>query len=391
MARKKLAVVLGCAIGLAHGAYDADDTLKLNAEVGYGYDDNVFRLSEQGSNSITRKHGQQGDSKLDVALGGRIDVPVSRQNFSASARVNRQQYMDFSELNYTGWQADLGWAWQAGSLLSGQLNAGTSRSMSSFEDTRDGRIDMVRQSNVQWQGAYLILSNWALVADVGYSKQTHDVRTLEDAKNLTYGLGMRYRTEYGSSLTVRQQWQDYDYLRNLAFIPADRRGYEERLTQLVLQWPYSEKLNISASGGVSSWKSKLTGERSSSTPQGNLDLTWQATGKTKLRAGYGQNFDQFTSGAGRDLQRVTYLGAAWAMSEKWLWDLELRHWQKQTEMQAGQRLRDEQYESAKLSVVFKPARAWSIRSYLRWEQREDQMGSADYDLFAGGITGRYDF
>lgn len=391
MQLKRLCLLLLTVAPVVQGAYDAEDTLKLNAELAYRYDDNVFRLADNANNTVTKRHGTQADSNVLAAVGGRIDVPVSRQTFYVLGNVSRQQYFKFDELNHTAWTAGLGWDWQAGSQFFGNLSADSSSNMSSFDEVSPDVIDMVRQDGVSWNGNWVLSKNWLLVADTAYRREDHDERQFEDARSIIYGLGLRYVTDKGSSITLRHQWQDYDYLKNIGAFPADLRGYKEQSLSLVLAWPVTQQFQVQASGGYSRWKPNFGGQKSSSTPQGDLTVTWQATGKTRLRAGVGQNFDQFNSGAGRDLERTVFAGANWTMTDKVRWDAEYRYKQRETKTALGILLRDELYDSASLSLVFEPVRSVSLKPFAKFEQRNDQIGKANYKDTQFGLSGRYDF
>ncbi|QLG90091.1 hypothetical protein HQ393_17420 (plasmid) [Chitinibacter bivalviorum] len=337
-------------------AYDADDTLKLNAAIDYRYDDNVFLLPNSSSNSITREYGQRGDSSIVASVGGRIDVPLSRQVLYVAANAARQQYLKFDELNYTSWNGQLGWKWQVGSQFSGDLNARASYSMNSFEDVRNGIIDMINDNSASWNGNWLFSSNWALLANIGYDEQTHSDLKYQDARVVNYGLGVRFNTDKGSVISLIHQWQDYSYLRNL-FLPADKRGYHEQNTRLSLLWPVTANLNLTANAGLSSWKSKADTASTESKPQGDIGFNWQITDKTKVSAGVGQNFEQFNDGAGRNLERTAYFSSGWAMTEKLSWLFNFNYRQQERESTLGINGRKQNYNTTRLSAAYRPIRS----------------------------------
>jgi hypothetical protein len=391
MELKKLCLLFIAAVPVCEAAYDADDTVKLSAELAYRYDDNVFRLADDANNSVTLKNGTQGDSYLQATVAGRIDIPVSRQKFYASANVSRQQYFSFDELDYTAWQTELGWQWQAGNQFSGSLAAHASESMNSFDDVRTGIVDMIRENGANWTGYWQLMSNWLLLADASYAEQKHSERHFDDARVVNYGLGVRYVTDKGSSITLRQGWQTYDYLNDLQFFPADLRGYDEQLTSLALSWPFSAQLQFNATAGLSRWTAKSGLGDTTTTPQGDIGVVWQPSEKTRVRAGYGQNFNQFSSGIGRDLERKFYLGANWAQSAKMAWDTEVSHRQRTSDTSVGVRVRDELYDTVSLALNYAPTRSITIRPYVRLEWREDQLGKADYSDSQVGISAKYNY
>ena len=117
MFKNKLIFLSVLTIGNSQAAYDQEDTVKLFADLAYVYDSNVFRLSDQQENNSTRRHQQKSDSSITTGLGGRVDLPLSRQNVYANAQVSYSNYLVFDELNGSAWDVGIGWNWVVGQYI----------------------------------------------------------------------------------------------------------------------------------------------------------------------------------------------------------------------------------------------------------------------------------
>ena len=144
MWKKKVVLLSVFAIGNTYAAYDNEDTVKLYADIAYRYDSNVFRLSDKQENNTTREHQQKDDSSVRAGIGGRIDLPLSRQNVYAKADFSQTKYLTFDNLDAPSWDVGLGWDWVVGNQLQGNLSVSSSSDLSSFDDVRVSVVDTVK-------------------------------------------------------------------------------------------------------------------------------------------------------------------------------------------------------------------------------------------------------
>ncbi|QZA78224.1 outer membrane beta-barrel protein [Deefgea tanakiae] len=390
MFKNKLIFLSVLTIGNSQAAYDQEDTVKLFADLAYVYDSNVFRLSDQQENNSTRRHQQKSDSSITTGLGGRIDLPLSRQNVYATAQVSYSNYLVFDELNGPAWDLGLGWNWVVGNQWSGNLAASTSNALSSFDDVRTSVVDTVQTNRVSWSANYQLLSNWALIANAAYVQEDHDVRKYQNANNRNLGAGVRYTSDRGFALTLLHNWLEHKYDENF-IIPADLRGYTEQNTSLGLNWPVTAKFNANVTAGYTQWKSDFNGQKSTK-PTGAIDLVWKATAKTTLSTGAGQNFDSFGSNfVGRDLERNAYIAADWQFSDKSKFGARYNYRQVETETSNGLRTQDSIYDTYQLSYDYKILRSMLIRSYVQFENRDEKINQFDYSDEQIGVSLKYNF
>jgi Putative beta-barrel porin 2 len=385
-----------CLVGVffldyAQAAYNPEDKLKLNADLAYQYDSNLFKLDEGINNAQTSRNGQKADSKLDARLSGRLDLKISRQLISASADISQINYQHFSELNHNEWSAGLEWAWLAGSRLNGQLSVNTSTKMSSFEDNFLGglgnsALDMQRQNSVNWQGVLQLKSTVAIIAAASVSTEEHDLKKYIDAKNNTASLGLRYQTEKGNYVSVRHGWRKYTYDVDLPF----RAGFTEQTSSIDMGYSPSNKIALNASLGLSHWVSAFN-DQSQDTPQWDLGLTWQATDKTTLKIGYGQSFTEFTSGAGRNLDRHLNLNAKWTMTDKINWSIETNRRERSFEVAGSSVQKDENTNSLRLGLNYKVLPPLTLTSYAQAEQRSSEVINSNYKDYQLGLSVRFDY
>ncbi|WP_027469088.1 hypothetical protein [Deefgea rivuli] len=390
MWKKKTLLLSVLAMSNAHAAYDSEDTIKLYADMAYVYDSNVFRLSDQQENNTTREHQQKGDSSITAGLGGRVDLPISRQNLYASARVSQIHYFNFTDLNGPEWDLGVGWDWVVGNQWRGNLSAATSSELASFDDVRTSVIDTVKKDQFNWNANWQLLSNWALQANAAYEQEDHDVRVYQNANNRLLGAGLRYQSDRGFALTLNHQWSEHNYEESL-IIPADLRGYTEQNTTLNLNWPITTKFDANVSTGYSRWKSQYDGSKNSK-PIGAMDLSWRVTDKTTLSTGAGQSFNSFGSNfVGRDLERTAYIAASWAATEKSKFSLKYNYREVETVTAIGFVTQDSAYDTFLLSYDYQILRSTMIRSYVRLESRKEKINQFDYDDEQIGLSLKYNY
>jgi hypothetical protein len=381
------ACLLGfCFVDGAQAAYDAEDSLKLNADVNYQYDTNLFKLDENSSNAQVDRRGERSDSKVEARLGGRLDLKLSRQLISLTADVNQISYQNFKELNHSEWNAGISWDWVIGHSLSGQLNASTSTKMSSFEDgllasADNSALDMQRQNSLNFQGILKLKSTIHLIAMTGISTEEHDLKQYLNAKNTMASLAARYRSEKGSFISARHSWRKYTYDLDLPF----RAGFTEQASSIDIGYSPTTKIDLNLSLGISHWVSAYAGE-TQITPQGELGISWRATDKTLFKIAYGQSFSEFTSGVGRNLDRHIGLTSKWRMTDKIGWDLDLNRRERSLEVAGISRLNEENTNSMRLGLAYKAVTALNFTSYLLVEQRSSDTSNSNYLNYQFGLN-----
>ncbi|WP_164521488.1 outer membrane beta-barrel protein [Iodobacter ciconiae] len=380
-----------CSLNYAQAAYGPEDTVKLNVNLASQYDSNLFKLAENIENTQTRENGHKADLRLDSKVSGQLDLILSRQLLHANADISQINYRNFSELNHNEWNVGLAWDWLLGSRLSGQLSAKASNRMSSFEDdlfaAQGNRVlDMQRQNSVDWQGILKLKSTLSIIATAGISTEEHDLKKFIDAKNNTASLGLRYQTAKGNYISLRHGWRKYTYDIDLPF----RAGFTEQTSSVNLGYSPSNKLIISSSLGLSHWVSAFN-DQSQNTPQWDLGLAWQATDKTSLKIGYGQSFSEFTSGAGRNLDRHMNIGAKWAMTAKMDWNIDADRRERSFEAAGGNAQRNENTNSLRIGLNYKALLPLTITSYVRAEQRNSEVINGNYKDYQLGLNARFDY
>ncbi|WP_297572292.1 outer membrane beta-barrel protein [uncultured Deefgea sp.] len=391
MLKKNLLLLSVLAIGNTQAASDPEDTVKLFTNIAYVYDSNVFRLSDTQQNNSTRQHQQKGDSSFTVGVGGRLDLPVSRQNFYATADFSQANYLVFDELNGPAWDVGLGWNWVVGNQWNGNLSVSSSSQLSSFDDVRVAVVDTVKTNRANWNGSWRLLSNWALVANTSYTEENHDVRKYQNANDRQFGGGLRYISDRGFALTLLHNWSKYNYAEPLFFIPANLRGYSDQNTSLGLNWPVSDKLSANLTAGYSQWKSQFNGTKNKK-PTANIDLMWAVTEKTTLNTGAGQNFQSFGSNViGRDLERTAYLSANWAVTDKSKLGARYNYRQLETETSIGIVTQDSVYDTFRVSYDYQVLRSMMIQSYVQFELRNEKIKQFDYNDEQVGVSLKYNF
>lgn len=273
------------AVGSAHA-----ETNPYYLQVGQilAYDSNLFRVDS----------GEESAWISTTGLRAGFDQPIGRQRVFGSAGVGYTVYNNFSDLNSTIYDVDLGLDWEAASKLSGSAVTRATQRQASFADYGSLAADnsgsnLERTQGIDLRAQYGGASIWTLEALGGYSKVSYSANDFADRENSYYmwGGGVRYRPggPWSFGLTARRTDGEYpnyatgpngniadEYHRNdfdlsTFYQPTGASRLAARLT-------YSdEKHDEDASRDFNGW----TGE---------VRWDYQATGKLRL----GTNFTRVT-------------------------------------------------------------------------------------------------
>ncbi|WP_189458406.1 hypothetical protein [Jeongeupia chitinilytica] len=369
---------------VAFGAVDETDPLILYADVSTLFDSNVFRLAD--SAPAEAYGGSKSDVIVDPSIGMRVNWPVSRQQLLLDAQLSRPTYVRHRQLDYVGWQGQLGWDWQWGNAWSGRLGYSDSRTLSEFEDVMLGIKDLVRQQGGDLAATYALTSDWALLGSLASSQQHHDQRRYLDLQQDSAGGGVRYRSGLGSEVTARADFTRITYREDL-LIPADERGYRQWVTQLAVVWPVSAKTRLQGGYGWTSWKYQAEADWQRS-PTGNLALSWQASGKTRLYADYRRAFESPGQNIGRNLIEGYGVGAEWQASERIGIDASWRREDKQVRQVLAY---SQTTDYLRLGLKYQPDPALQLSVYGQHQARDSQLPLNDYRAAQAGIDLRLQF
>jgi len=172
------------------------------------YDSNLFRVDSDEESAWISTTG----------LRAGFDQPIGRQRVFGSAGLGYSIYSDFSDLNSTIYDVDLGLAWEAASRLSGSVVTRATQRQASFADygslaAANSGSNRERTQAIDLRAQYGGASIWTLEALGGYFKVSYSANDFADRENnyVMWGGGVRYRPggPWSFGLTARRTEGEY--------------------------------------------------------------------------------------------------------------------------------------------------------------------------------------
>jgi hypothetical protein len=243
----------------------------IGAGIGYGYDSNVKRTSDD----------EQSDNFTSVHLLAGIDQPIGRQRFYADTTIRRTEYQDLSEESFTSVNAKVGLDWSALDRWTGNLRYINNRYPAS-ETISDG--ESVRPTeNVQEfyaRAQYGLVSLLSLEGDYAHRTLDYNSAALasSEVKQDSVKFGVIYRPSGALRLGAGIRHTKGEYKNADPKIDFDRNEVE--FTAL---WDVTGASSLDARLGIGKQEySAAAAERDYDGATGHIRWNWRPTGKIRV-------------------------------------------------------------------------------------------------------------
>lgn len=235
-------------------AYPAEKTTSnfdFMARGGATYDSNFLRLadSESPPASLTTDR-----SATTYYAGAGIDAKtqISQQSFNLLVWVDQYWFDKLSLFNHTEHHGTLGWQWNVGDALSGDLGVTHNRSLSNFGDIQAAIKDLMTYQDAHFSAGWKFLQNWrirGLAQDTRYSHSSDALRVV-DNYTTTGTVGLDFITAGQSSIGLQyaEGRGNYPYRVSAIGLPVDGR-YRDYVSGGALDWKISEDSELKAQVG----------------------------------------------------------------------------------------------------------------------------------------------
>ena len=358
------------------------------ADADYEHDSNLFALNPGAPAPVGRNGPGLSDTVWRARAGFDSAYDLGLQEFYLLAEGRRFIYDNFTQLNHDEYLLHGGWNWKVDSVLDGVLDFQRQRSMLSFlqfNATQTSASELlylqvqdiaIASINVQMSPEWRLQSQGKLNDQNLQVPGTPDLTLHEESvheglryvgfANLSAGLDGEYlRGNYTSGTFLatpgyRQSTAEFaaDYVLSGLSTFHGEVGYTDRVLE--------QGGSISGITGLVSYQRDLTGKTSmtvklsraintyvtAASPEvdtgAELDLTWNATSKIKVVAGYQYLHSSFSA---TDIQGV--LTAS----------------------------RVDRLQTPSLSVMYQPLNWLIVRPYAQYQTRSSTARSAGVDIF----------
>lgn len=368
---------------MSMAAYDPSDSVTSYAELGYVYDSNVFRLSDDQNTQQALGKDTRSDSIVTPKVGGHVDATVSRQVFSADADVYAPRYITFSNLNYVGWDASLGWTGDIGHSWFGSATLQDQKALSDFGDVVLNEEDFTRTTTASGQLGYHINSSFSLIGNASDAKVDHSRENSLDLRNENYGLKVQYQTDLGGTLSLGEQYQRVTYDQGTFNGVVINSDYTQRITQISAYYPIDAKLSISGGYGLVKLQTDQTDE---SDWQANAAVNWRPTDKTSLALSYQHALNSPGSTFGQSIRSHYQLYGSWAITEKISTNATLAYDKYDYPAALNVAAYNDNVKFAKVGATWTPKTSIQTSIYASYQQRDSTVELRTYDDWQLGAT-----
>lgn len=264
--------------------------LRLRAESAISYESNVLRLADDISAAsaagLLRGRGK-GAFVTSLGAGARADISLSRQRFRADVSATRNQYLDFDELDYTGYAARGAWDWRVGNDWHGELSAGTRQERRASSSAVGALVPRLLQLHDALVDArYALTPRWELQASANVlevDNREPAFRT-EDFEQRAVSLGALYRTPRRNGVGARLRYESGEWPgRPPASVALFGNDYTQYTVSALVDWRVTARSRIHGDAGYTSRQRGAAVSRDFDGPTGRLTYEHTLTGRIALR------------------------------------------------------------------------------------------------------------
>lgn len=222
------------------------------------------------------------DTMYSVGLRGQYDQGIGRERLRVNALLEHNRFQNQHDLDNLSHELALGLSFEPGSLVFGELNLRTARSLAnrSLDNgtvLAQGNLERQTQANLRLSKG--VITTWTLVGgiDAFQRRESETAYRWQDLSRNSVDLGVRYQSTPNVGLTTLLRHTQGQYPNLGGGDDFSRNDLEMRLT-----WEPSgaSQLELRLVRGVESHSS--TTVRDGSQWSGSVQWAWQMTGKTRL-------------------------------------------------------------------------------------------------------------
>ncbi len=311
------AVALALAVGAGGTAWAGpSDPLHVYGGLGYFYDDNLFRLSEESPGY----DNQRSDSARQSVVGVLFDKTWSRQRIQAQGKLSKVAFSHFKQLDYDGKDFQGTWNWQLANHLEGSLGATYAQTLAPYTDFQSRERNLRVQRRQFADAAWRMHPSWRVRGAASRDKYTYElsVQRYNDRTEDAVEAGFDYLPRSGSSagLVVRRLSGKYLNERILSGVVRDD-DYEQDELKARIVWRATPITTVQALAGYARRKNAQSGPRDVSGFNGRVTASFSPRQKLRLNTAAWREFSAIENYFYTfSLNRGISAGASWDASAK---------------------------------------------------------------------------
>ncbi len=270
----------------AHGAAAREgDRITVALGTNLLYDDNFLRLPDGVQPSVLGLgERSRGTFVTNPYAQIRADLPFARQRLTGSLTANYFAYSEYSQFNFSGWNADLRLNWVLGNRWTGNLAYVRDQALTSFADVRVPGGNIRSLQTFALLGEYWLHPRWRLSGGAGFSasRNSAEVLTTTDLDQTYFDLGFRYESQPDNYLRPAFRYTSGDWINRSTPSLFQDTGFTQYDIGVEGAWRVLPASVVSGRIGYT-WRQlpNLT-ERDFAGITGRLSWDWTLSGKTGL-------------------------------------------------------------------------------------------------------------
>ena len=379
---------------------DADDTFTLNAGINLQHDSNLFRLPSDADTQALLGTSTRSDLMTITSAGLKFNKQYSLQRFELDATMIDYRYRTFDHLDYTAFNYAGAWRWSVTPKLHGNLTLRRNESLNSYTDYSGYSVRNLRtEENQRFDGVYEIDGAWRLIGGISRSSTSNSqaVEQDSDTRSTSVDAGIRYSFPSGSALSyvVRAGHGKYTNRTQLNPWYQQDNAFDDYENELRLTWAVTGKTTIDTRLAHFSRKHEHYDDRDYSGVTGNININWQATGKTRITAGWTRELasSQSLSSSYVVTDRLS-LAPYWQISDKT--GLRLRYEYARRDYRGAiypvlQDGRTDNVQNGQIALEWQPYRSLFITTSLQTDKRDSNTANRDYDSTMFNVSAQMSF
>lgn len=264
---------------------DVLDTFRPYVRAEYGYDSNLFRISNDAQ--ARTQLGTTDTSETFQRLGAGLDVDwrISRQLLIARIDVNKTRFDTYKQLDYSGRSALLQWNWLAGKYANGNVGISDARTLASFNEVQRPTQNLLTTRQAYANAGIKLQLPWQLNLGIvrTVSDNSEPSQRVLDYKENKYSAGMQYQTGKGTLIEYISQYRagQYPNRQIVATAPVDN-DYRQYDNGVALSWAPSAKTQLKSQLNYTQREYDDVPQRNFSGATGRLAAEWLMSEKTTL-------------------------------------------------------------------------------------------------------------
>lgn len=375
------------------GAYaDELDTLQFQAGQSVQHDSNVFRLSDSADTQALLGTSGRSDTIAVTTAGFKVNKPYGLQRFEVAANVEKHNYRNFSNLDFTAFNYGAAWRWSFTPALHGNLTTDRREYVDNTADVQTtGQLNRRTNRSTVFDAEYELDGAWRVLGGVFERTSTSSQPfTFEgDYKIRGAEAGVRHVWSSGTSLAYRFKNGEGEYPgRTLSAVSAS--DFTDREHELRLDWAPTGKTTVKARLSHVDRAHDGLSARDFSGVTGQVDATWAVTGKTSITGGVARELGSYQTTTSSYYQGLRFfIAPTWKPTEKTAVRLRYDHGVRDFRGPLPGFMatdREDTTRLASLILEWQPVRALKLMATAQRDRRTSNAPGFDYTSNVFGIS-----